>query len=257
MGRTANPFSSLRRAAFLVTALAVIGAPARRLSAQVKETTETSGSFYGTVRSAELMPVTAATVEIPELGRIAITSDRGEFYLRDLPPGAHVVEVGYLGLSYNAVIEVSAGEVALKHYKLDLTLAELEPLRVEARAAASMKMREFVRREARSAGLFLGRDDIDRLGPLVTSDMLQGQAGVESQDYAAGRRSVSIGRGFGNCRPNVIVDGSRVQAFQMDDFFPQHIEAVEVYKSFVQTPVRYRSDNRCGAIIIWTRETFP
>jgi hypothetical protein len=246
----------LRGAAFLVTALAVIGAPARRLPAQVKESEEETGSFYGTVRSAELRPLAAATVETPELGRIAVTNQKGEFYLRDLPLGAHDVQVGYLGLSYNAVIEVSAGEVAIKHYKLDLTLAELEPLVVEAQAAAGMKMREFVRREARSAGLFLDRDDIDRLGPLVTSDMLSGQAGVESQDYANGRRSVSIGRGLGNCRPSVIVDGSRVQAFGMDDFFPQHIEAIEVYKSVAQTPVRYRSDNNCGTIVIWTRETF-
>jgi hypothetical protein len=185
----------LRGAAFLVTALAVIGAPARRLPAQVKESEEETGSFYGTVRSAELRPLAAATVETPELGRIAVTNQKGEFYLRDLPLGAHDVQVGYLGLSYNAVIEVSAGEVAIKHYKLDLTLAELEPLVVEAQAAAGMKMREFVRREARSAGLFLDRDDIDRLGPLVTSDMLSGQAGVESQDYANGRRSVSRDRG--------------------------------------------------------------
>jgi len=246
----------LRGAAFLVTALAVIGAPARRLPAQVKETAETTGSFYGTVRSAEFRPLSAATVEIPELGRIGVTNHQGEFYLRDLPLGAHAVEVGYLGLSYNAVIEVSEGKVAVKHYKLDLTLAQLEPLVVEAQAAASLKMREFVRREARSAGLFFGRDDIERLGPLVTSDMLRDQAGVQSGDYANGRRNVSIGRGFGNCRPNVIVDGSRVRAFGMDDFFPQHIEAVEVYKSFAQTPVRYRSDNRCGTVVIWTRETF-
>ena len=89
MGRTANPFSSLLRgAAFLVTALAIIGAPARRLPAQVKETAETTGSLYGTVRSAEFRPLSAATVEIPELGRIAVTNHQGEFYLRDLPLGA-------------------------------------------------------------------------------------------------------------------------------------------------------------------------
>jgi hypothetical protein len=44
--------------------------------------------------------------------------------------------------------------------------------------------------------------------------------------------------------------------FTEDDFFPEHIEAVEVYTSFVSTPLRYRSENSCGAIIIWTRERF-
>ena len=69
-------------------------------------------------------------------------------------------------------------------------------------------------------------------------------------------RRTDIGRGRGSCPANVFVDGSPVEVFTEDDFFPEHIEAVEVYTSFVQTPLRYRSNNSCGAIIIWTREKF-
>jgi len=214
-----------------------------------------TGGFYGTVRSAEMRPVISATVTLPELGRMAITNGNGEYFLRDVPVGRRQVEVEYLGLTYNAEIEIEEGRLALKHYRLDLTLTALDPIRVEAEAtAASLKMREFVRREARNAGLFIGRDDIDRLVPLQTSDLLQGTAGIRQEDRF-GRRT-DIGRGPGGCRPNVFVDGSPVVVFGVDDFFPEHIEAVEVYTSFVQTPLRYRSDNRCGAIIIWSRETF-
>ncbi len=214
-----------------------------------------TGGFYGTVRSTEMRPVISATVTLPETGRMAITNGNGEYFLRDVPVGRHQVEVEYLGLTYNAEIEIEEGQLALKHYRLDLTLAELDPIRVEAEATeASMKMREFVAREARAAGLYFGRDDIDRIAPLQTSDLLQGSAGVRTEDGF--QRRTDIGRGSGNCRPNVFVDGSRVEVFTEDDFFPEHIEAVEVYTSFVSTPLRYRSENKCGAIIIWSRETF-
>jgi hypothetical protein len=193
-----------------------------------------TGGFYGTVRSTELRPVISATVTLPETGRMAITNGNGEYFLRDVPVGRHPVEVEYLGLTYNAEIGIEEGQLALKHYRLDLTLAQLDPIRVEAEATqASLKMRELVEREARNAGLYFTRDDIDRIAPLQTSDLLQGTAGVRQE-----------------------IDGSPVEVFTEDDFFPEHIEAVEVYTSFVQTPLRYRSDNSCGAIIIWTRERF-
>lgn len=215
-----------------------------------------AGGFRGSVQSAELRPLTSATLTLPDLGRLAITNESGEFYLRDLPPGNHRVEVEYLGLKYETRIGVRPGEVSLKHYRLDVTLTQLEPLRVEVRAAASMKLREFLRREMRAAGFFLGRDDIDRLRPLSLSDMLADVSGVRSGNADARRRNYSIGRGPGNCPPNLFIDGSPVVSFGPDDFFPQHIEAIEVYESFSRTPIRYRSHNRCGAILIWTRETF-
>ncbi len=214
-----------------------------------------TGGFYGTVRSTELSPVISATVTLPETGRMAITNGNGEYFLRDVPAGRHPVEVDYLGLTYNAEIGIEEGQLALKHYRLDLTLAQLDPIRVEAEATqASLKMREFVEREARNAGLYFTRDDIDRIAPLQTSDLLQGTAGVRQEDRF-GRRT-DVGRGSGRCPANVFIDGSPVEVFTEDDFFPEHIEAVEVYTSFVQTPLRYRSDNSCGAIIIWTRERF-
>ncbi len=214
-----------------------------------------TGGFYGTVRSTEMRPIISATVTLPETGRMAITNGNGEYFLRDVPVGSHQVEVEYLGLTYSAEIAINEGQLSLKHYRLDLTLAELDPILVEAEATeASMKMREFVEREARNAGLYFTRDDIDRIAPLQTSDLLQGTAGVTPDDGLD--RRTDIGRGRGSCPANVFVDGSPVEVFTEDDFFPEHIEAVEVYTSFVQTPLRYRSNNSCGAIIIWTREKF-
>ncbi len=218
---------------------------------------EVTGGLWGSVRSAEMSPITAATVTLPEIGRMAVTNGQGEFYVRDVPPGTHAVEVAYLGLKYQTRARIDGNKLTLKHYRLDLTLAELEPLRVQAdaAAAATLKMREFVGRQAREAGLYIGRDDIDRLKPLTTGDLLYGKAGVDVEEGRVDR-SYNIGRGPGTCRPNLFIDGAPVEALGVDDYFPQHIEAIEVYKTFVQTPIQYRSRNRCGAILIWTRETF-
>lgn len=227
----------------------------QEVAAAEQEVPPETGGFYGTVRSAEMRPVISATVTLPGLVRMAVTNGNGEYFLRHVPVGHHQVEVEYLGLTYNAEIDIEEGRLALKHYRLDLTLAELDPIRVEAEAiAASLKMREFVERQARNAGLFFTRDDIDRLAPLQTSDLLLGTSGVRTDGRS--ERRTDIGRGPGRCPPNVFVDGSRVVVFGVDDFFPEHIEAVEVYTSFVQTPLRYRSRNRCGAILIWSRERF-
>ena len=95
-----------------------------------------TGGFYGTVRSAEMRPVISATVTLPELGRMAITNGNGEYFLRDVPVGRRQVEVEYLGLTYNAEIEIEEGRLALKHYRLDLTLTALDPIRAKILSAA-------------------------------------------------------------------------------------------------------------------------
>lgn len=254
-------FSPLARMG-LITAILTFLVPSARTDMAAQESTgdeaaqEATGGLYGSVRSLGLRPVTAATVTLPELAKMAVTNAQGEYYVRDVPVGTHAVEVEYLGLKYETRASIQASQLTIKHYRLDLTLAELEPLRVEAEAQVSLKMREFVSREARNAGLYIDRDDIDRLRPMTTGDLLQGESGVDVNEGGLDNRRFSIGRGPGACRPNLFVDGSPVEAFGVDDFFPQHIEAVEVYKSFAQTPIQYRSSNRCGAILLWTREKF-
>jgi hypothetical protein len=247
----------------LIASLLAIAIPAASTSMSAQEASadtlvqEDTGGLYGSVRSLGMRPVTAATVTLPELGKMAVTNGQGEYHVRDVPAGTHAVEVEYLGLKYETQVSIKASRLTVKHYRLDLTLAELEPLRVEAEAQVTLKMREFLEREARKAGLFINRDDIDRLKPMTTGDLLLGEPGVNVNDGGLDDRRFNIGRGSGFCRPNLFVDGSPVEAFSVDDFFPQHIEAVEVYRSFAQTPIQYRSANRCGAILIWTRETFP
>lgn len=214
---------------------------------------ETVG-FSGSVRSSELYPLASALVSLPALDRSAITNAQGEFHFRGLPTGRHEVMIEFLGLTSHATIELEPGTFAYKHYQLDISLAELEPIRVETEAIVHSRLREFARRAATEAGRYFDRAAIDERAVMRPGDLLPDLVGVRVADEGAGSRQYSIGRGPRNCPPNLFIDGAPVTVFSVDEFYTENIEAVEVYKSFAQTPIQYRSDNLCGAIIIWTRE---
>jgi hypothetical protein len=214
---------------------------------------ETVG-FSGSVRSSELYPLTSALVSLPALDRSAITNEQGEFHLRGLPPGRHEVKIQFLGLTSDTWVELVPGSFTYKHYQLDISLAELEPLRVAAEAVIHSSLREFVTRRATEAGRYFDRDEIEQRAPLAPGDLLLDLHGVRTNPQGQGNRQFSIGRGPGDCPPNLFIDGAPVSVFSVDDFYTENIEAVEVYRSFSQTPAQYRSRNYCGAIIIWTRE---
>jgi hypothetical protein len=56
------------------------------------------------------------------------------------------------------------------------------------------------------------------------------------------------------CQPDIFLDGFPANLSTPPNAPAGDIVAVEVYRSLSETPAEFlRPDNRCGAIVIWTR----
>jgi hypothetical protein len=66
----------------------------------------------------------------------------------------------------------------------------------------------------------------------------------------------------GICEPTLYIDGRRAQQYELLDFRPQQIAAVQVYPRPTTAPVRYQgvsvvtAGDVCGAVLVWTK-TLP
>jgi hypothetical protein len=116
------------------------------------------------------------------------------------------------------------------------------------------RMREFWRRRERGVGRFFTRTDIERRNPIRVTDMLRTIAGISV--YRVGPTTqIRSSRSGGRCGPSIWIDGMQLSDSDLDLFVhPQDVEAIEVYRGFIETPPQFSGGfNACGAIVIWTR----
>ena len=150
----------------------------------------------------------------------------------------------------------------------------------------------FYERQRSDFGHFISREQIEARAPKRITDLLAGLPGVRLVPGASGLGRTGIAlRGSllshgGSCHPRVFVDGIMVirgdarrrgldvfglpeQATEaalpgverpeiaLDDVVqPEDVQAVEVYRSAAQVPVRFggtSTSTQCGVIVIWTR----
>jgi hypothetical protein len=133
----------------------------------------------------------------------------------------------------------------------------------------------FYRRRQIGFGHFLTRADIDKLDPLIMSDLLHDMSGVRvrcgDQQFGQGpgphcavtMRAAMTMFFRGTCQPSVVLDGGLLRAggvgsrgdLGLDDLInPFNVEAVEVYPGPEGVPVQYSGYlSPCGAIIVWSR----
>ena len=133
---------------------------------------------------------------------------------------------------------------------------ELEPITVVVRSRF-LEQSGFYRRAERSFGRQFTRDDLEKIDPFITSDVLRRVSGIrlefdpQNQDrvFATSRRSTSFSQG--PCVLPVYVDDVRQFEFDLNQIPAEWIEAMEVYQG-IATPAQYNRDG-CGAVLIWTQ----
>ena len=255
LGRTATIALLLTLASLLSPSLSL-----SLFSADVVLSQDLRAGLRGRVRDADTdEPVVAATVRVrrPDRDVIAYTDEEGAFRFPGMRPGSIFLEVEHIRFEdAQWTVTLLGGKTKV----LDIAIARkayvMDPLEVEVAAEPARRMRGFNQRRDREKGYFFARSDIEESDPIYPSDLLRSIPGVRLLAEDTGDLRIVMGAGKTACEAAVFWDGSPMQAIRIDDYLPEHIEAIEVYTRFTSTPPPFRSRaRRCGSVVVWSRES--
>lgn len=230
-----------------------------------------------------------ARARAPLQARIVVTSDADTLAALDADSSgafattvcrrtrvmAHFRRSGYTGDS----VRVSLDSVAWR--PLDVALA---PARAATREAiTTMPVRvsrttvAIARRARRGGGWFIDAEEIGRLSPSRTSDLLRGRRGIALEDASGGPRVVSARAGRPRVTPNSAAtaeDAPRIHSgtetcplrigvdgilmadqFRIDEVAVATLTAIEVYPSASAMPMEFTAvgtNKICGLVMLWT-----
>ncbi len=249
----------LRPAAILGAAIAV------SLAAQPVAAQQAAVRIHGTVRhqkSKELL--SGAEVRVVGTDRTLHTGADGAFEFADLAPGKFVIEARLIGFQpVRASFELAGGQNREIGFVMAPFATPLPEVKVAANPAMTGQMAEFYRRRAEGHGHYITRADLERLHPMLLSDVLDQVPGVRIECHDR-RCWVDMGRvqpsliGDPKCHVQYFVDGVRygtsAEEVDINSFKPDDIEGIEVYRGMAGVPARYTGrDVRCGVVLIWIR----
>jgi len=204
-------------------------------------------------------------------GATATTSDSlGRFSLR-INPGAPRYRVTVRHVAYTpTVAELSVGaqdqvEVVIR---MSVTALQLPPIDVIASSRVRDHFLErvgYYQRKGAGFGVFIDPEEIERRGPLYTTDLFRNVSGVRVVPMGGLRgNDIRITRGEDpNCPPRVYIDrvivrqgGRMVTGDASIDALvqPAHVHSIEIYRSPAEIPTEFAGANvRCGVVLIWTK----
>ena len=254
----------LARGAILAGLLVVLAAPSLRAQASVT----------GTVTDAMTgRPLSDAQVFFGSRTVPAVTNQFGRYRLDSLATGRGwllVRRIGYtparrsLTVAGNTAIDLSIGLDALP-----LTLPDVE---VQAQSGFGVRrLQDFWQRSSRGWGRFATHDDLERFGGawlstsvrmyLTHAPVTRSEVDVYYDGHTNGFEQIATSTpGFaalGRCPPAVSIDGNTPWGPQyVDDYSPQAVEAMEIYKPGMRVPIEFQFYSQavsCGLVVIWLR----
>lgn len=229
----------------------------------------------GVVSGPDGEPVARALVGLAS-GAETRSNERGEWTIPDAPGGTHTIELRGIGYyPQRVVVDVVEG-VPPVHVSLSTTAAILDTVRIRAARSALGRSAGFDQRRRSSAGHFFSAEEVARIAPMLTSDLLRRVPGVEvdrssastgAGSTASGPHQLTMSGTFGGrCDPSVFVDGAYFADLDADDIDafvpPRDVAGVEVYTG-EPIPPQFAEGNYgmgrggqpkafCGVIAIWT-----
>ena len=119
-------------------------------------------------------------VELVGTDIVTMTNDKGQFTMRNLPSGSHVLLARHLGFGAETVpVDLSSHEPKQVSVKLPKFVATIEPVVVTAKRAASLDKVGFTMRQKSGTGFYLGPEQIERLAPNYLTDILRTVPGLQ------------------------------------------------------------------------------
>jgi len=196
-------------------------------------------------------------VELVGTDIVALTNDKGEFAMRNLPSGSKVLLARHLGFGAEAVpVDLSSHEEKHVTMKLAKFVAVMDPILVTARRTAALDKIGFSERRKSGAGYYIGPDRLDKMHPNSVTDILRMVPGLRVR-YGPNGDVVSSSRGSGGGCVQYYLDDmpyTEATAGDISTFVTGgEVVAVEVYQD-TNTPPQYtRAGMYCTTIVLWTR----
>jgi hypothetical protein len=239
----------------LLLLLALLTAAPRALSAQVIR-----GNLFDQDTERPLAGATMTLLGRDSVARASVVTDSaGAFLLQGEGPGAFLLRAELSGFqsATSPTFRLGTGDTLDVEYYVSTRIVVLEPLVVTGRARrpAGPIRGYYERLERRAWGRFFTRQDVERLRPVTTTELLRRVPGVSLTPRTLGGGHHVVVRG--GCSPSVWVDGVlvRLMGSTIDDLVsPLDLEGMEVYRSAAEAPVEYGGlKGGCAVILLWTR----
>jgi uncharacterized protein (DUF2141 family) len=196
-------------------------------------------------------------VELVGTDIVALTNEKGEFAMRNLPSGSKVLLARHLGFgAETAPVDLSSREQKRVTIKLPKFLAIMDPVLVTARRSAALDRIGFSQRKKSGFGYYIGPERLENMHPNSVTDILRMVPGLRVS-YGPEGDVVSSSRGGGSGCVQYFLDDmpyTEMTAGDINHFVTgREVVAVEVYQDF-NTPAQYmRAGTSCTTIVLWTR----
>lgn len=210
------------------------------------------------VRDAETQgPLPGARLEVG--GVVGAADEFGTAELVGMDPGPLRLSASFTGyFPLDTTVTIRGGVPTVVTLPLASDTRALGDVVVEAESINDAVLRRrgfFERREGRT-GVFITRDELDRRGAKLFSDVFSGVNGVRVR-RERGLTSLLSSRRRG-CRVAIYVDGmdAAYLAETLDSLPFDDIAAVEIYRGPAEIPIEYtrtRAEEACGAVLVWTQ----
>lgn len=221
------------------------------------------GRILGTVRDATSgEPIAEAHIEVPELGRSALTDADGRFELADLRPGDRTVRIRHVAYGTTEhTLRVPEAATATLSADLAPEAIEMDPILVAGVRSRWLERHGFYERKetggAAGAGSFITTEEIEAQNPGLLTSFLNSYPSVEVRCSGGGHNSCRLRFSATTCPEAIIyVDGVRSPGFTIDELvIPSEVAGVELYRGVAELPAEFADpvSRRCGAVVLWTK----
>jgi hypothetical protein len=239
------------------------------------------GVIAGRVVSDSAQPVVDVAVDLPDLGRSALTDASGAFHLGNVPSGSHRITARRLGfLAADTTITISMGDTVRPRFVVARApVVSRGPTLDTVQVRSIGLIPSFDQHRELGRGHFFTRDTLEKMTNRPLSSIISELSGARVVPTdGAGAVLASRRRSMATLRPIGANDGRRVMeqgfcpaaifingaaayrgepgepVFNINTFSPDAIEAMEYYASPSEIPPRYAGKNtECGVLVIHTR----
>jgi hypothetical protein len=199
------------------------------------------------------LPGGGSRVELSGTDVVTTTNENGEFTMRNLPSGTHVLVARHLGYAANAVsVDLSSRAQKAVSIILPKSANVMDPVLVTARRNAALDRVGFTRRKRLGMGNYVGPEQIELRKPNRLTDVLREIPGLQVRSVRGGE-IVTTARG-GCVRYYVDYMPWRPMGPQDVNMFlnTKELVAIEVYRGMF-VPAEFAGMQNCTAIIVWTK----